>query len=93
MTIPRRRFLHLGAAAAALPMFGRATAAEKPSQQLSGPSLAERLAAYASALRYDDLDAATLERVKTLVIDTIGCAMGACAPEFLMFVVGRLVGE
>jgi 2-methylcitrate dehydratase len=39
--------------------------------------LAERLAAYASALRYDDLDAATLERVKTLVIDTLGCGLGA----------------
>lgn len=77
MKILRRRFLHLGAGAAALPMVGRAAAAEKPSQQLSGPSLAERLATYASALRYDDLDGATLERVKTLVIDTIGCAMGA----------------
>ncbi|MGB9366873.1 MAG: MmgE/PrpD family protein [Xanthobacteraceae bacterium] len=77
MKIPRRRLLHLGAGAAVLPMFGRATAAERPAQELSGPSLAERLAAYASALRYDDLDAATLERVKTLVIDTIGCAMGA----------------
>src|ERR1041384_5175672 len=75
MTIPRREFLQLGAGAAALPLIGPADAAEKPS--LSGPSLAERLAAYASALRYDDLDTATLERVKTLVIDSIGCAIGA----------------
>jgi 2-methylcitrate dehydratase len=28
-------------------------------------------------LRYDDLDAATVERVKTHLIDTIGCAIGA----------------
>ena len=39
--------------------------------------LAERLAAYADGLRYDDLDAATIERVKTHVIDTIGCGIGA----------------
>src|SRR3954462_11874899 len=77
MNIPRRRFLHLGASAAALPMVGRAVAAEMPPQLAPGQSLAERLAAYASSLRYDDIDAATLERVKTLVIDTIGCGMGA----------------
>ena len=77
MNIPRRRLLHLGAGAAALPIVGRATAAEKTPQPASGRSLAERLAAYASALRYEDLDAATLERVKTLVIDTIGCGLGA----------------
>jgi 2-methylcitrate dehydratase len=77
MNIPRRRFLHLGAGAAAFPIAGRAAAAEKTPQLAAGQSLAERLAAYASALRYEDLDAATLERVKTLVIDTTGCGMGA----------------
>src|SRR5215467_106927 len=41
------------------------------------PSLAERLAAYAHALRYEDLDAATVERVKSHVIDTIGCGIAA----------------
>src|SRR5437667_5102124 len=39
--------------------------------------LAERLAAYAAALRYEDLDAATVERVKSHVIDTLGCAIAA----------------
>src|SRR5215813_926134 len=51
-----------------------------PSPPLSAPRerpLAERLAAYAHALRYDDLDAATVERVKVHVIDTIGCGIGA----------------
>ena len=74
MTIPRRRFLQF--AGATLPIFSRAVRAEEKPQLPPGPSLAERLAAYASALRYDDIDAATLERVKTLVIDSIGCAMG-----------------
>jgi 2-methylcitrate dehydratase len=35
------------------------------------------LAAYAHALRYEDLDPATVERVKVHVIDTIGCGIGA----------------
>jgi 2-methylcitrate dehydratase len=39
--------------------------------------LAEQLAAYADSLRFEDLDPATIERVKTHVVDTIGCGMGA----------------
>ncbi len=39
--------------------------------------LAERLAAYAAVLRYEDLDAATIERVKSHVIDTLGCGIAA----------------
>src|SRR5689334_20659926 len=39
--------------------------------------LAERLAAYAAALRYEDLDAATIERVKSHLVDTLGCAVAA----------------
>src|SRR5207244_3097935 len=73
-------FLHLGAGAAALPLFSRAARAQnqsQPSSELRERPLAERLAAYVSGLRYDDLDAATLQRVKTLVIDTIGCGIGA----------------
>jgi 2-methylcitrate dehydratase PrpD len=39
--------------------------------------LAEKLAAYAAGLRYEDLDAATVERVKSHVIDTLGCGIAA----------------
>jgi 2-methylcitrate dehydratase len=39
--------------------------------------LAERLAAYASRLGYDDLDAETIEAVKSHLIDTIGCGIAA----------------
>ena len=39
--------------------------------------LAERLATYAHSLTYEELDGATIERVKTLLIDTIGCGVGA----------------
>jgi 2-methylcitrate dehydratase len=39
--------------------------------------LAERLAEYAAGLRYDDLDAATIERAKVHLIDSVGCALAA----------------
>lgn len=48
-----------------------------PSSEPRERPLADRLAAYTHGLRYEDLDAATIERVKTHVIDTIGCAIGA----------------
>ena len=48
-----------------------------PASGRNEQSLAERLAGYAHALRFEDLDDATVERVKTLVIDTIGCGIGA----------------
>jgi 2-methylcitrate dehydratase len=81
MKLPRRAFLRLAAAAAALPAAsGIAYPQSPPSGQPSEPAarpLADRLAAYADKLRYDDIDAATIERVKTHVIDTIGCGIGA----------------
>ena len=40
-------------------------------------SLAERLAAYAHGLRFEDLDTATVERVKAHIIDTVGCGIAA----------------
>src|SRR6476469_6052266 len=80
MRISRRRFVSLSAGAAGLPVVTHIARAETHAAQPApepGQSLADRLSAYASALRYDDLDAATLERVKTLVIDTLGCGLGA----------------
>src|SRR6202047_4541896 len=81
MKLPRRSFLHLAAGAATLPVASRIAGAQNtPTQRPAEPparSLAERLAAYADGLRYDDIDAATIERVKTHVIDTIGCGIGA----------------
>jgi 2-methylcitrate dehydratase len=49
---------------------------KQPSDQPVTP-LAERLANYAQTLRYDDLDAATIERVKSHFIDTLGCGIAA----------------
>jgi 2-methylcitrate dehydratase len=81
MKLPRRAFLHLAAGAAALPAAsGIAYSQSRPTGQPPDAPvhpLAERLAAYADGLRYEDIDAATIERVKTHVIDTIGCGIGA----------------
>jgi 2-methylcitrate dehydratase len=74
MKLPRRDFLRLATGAAALPLTSRLAGAQN--QPVVRP-LAERLAAYADGLRYEDIDAATIERVKTHVIDTIGCGIGA----------------
>jgi 2-methylcitrate dehydratase len=78
MKLPRRAFLQLTAGAAALSAASRiAYPQSQPAGQPPVRPLAERLAAYADGLRYDELDAATIERVKTHVIDTIGCGIGA----------------
>src|SRR3989441_10379265 len=75
-SIPRRRVI---AGMAAFGLWGlapRLPAAESASKAPARP-LADRLAAYADGLRYADLDAATLERVKAHFIDTIGCGIAA----------------
>jgi 2-methylcitrate dehydratase len=81
MRLPRRAFLHWAAGAAVFPVAsGIAGAQDRPARPASEQPirpLAERLAAYADGLSYGDLDAATVERVKTHVIDTIGCGIGA----------------
>jgi 2-methylcitrate dehydratase len=81
MRLRRRDLFHLAASAVALPI--ASGYAMPQDHQLSSQSeqrerpLANRLAAYAHGLRYDDLDPATIEQVKTHFIDTIGCAIGA----------------
>jgi 2-methylcitrate dehydratase len=70
-TLARRRFLHLAAGAVAMPAVSRVARAE------GARPLAERLAEYAERLRFEDIDAATVERVKSHVIDTIGCGIAA----------------
>jgi 2-methylcitrate dehydratase len=81
MKLLRRRFLHQAAGALALPFVARRGAAQTPPQQQPSEQpvrlLAERLAAYAASLRYDELGAATIERVKAHLIDTLGCGIAA----------------
>src|SRR6516164_9136098 len=81
MRLRRRDLFRLTAGAAGLPIacgFAMPQDPLSPSRSEQGERpLAERLALYAHGLRYDDLDPATIERVKVHVIDTIGC--GICA--------------
>jgi len=81
----RRQFLLLTAGAAAFPLLtslaGAQTEATKHPAGQSAAPLAERLAAYADRLRYEDLDVATIERVKAHVIDSIGCGLAALDEE------------
>ncbi len=73
MGLLRRQFLHLTAGAVSLPAVARLARAQ--SQPIR--PLAERLAVYAHGLSYDDLDAATVEQVKSHFIDTLGCGIAA----------------
>jgi len=79
MKFPRRQFLHLATCAVALPAVLRLARAEDapPRPASQGKTLAERLAAYAHELRYEDLDAETIERVKSHIIDSLGCGLAA----------------
>jgi 2-methylcitrate dehydratase len=75
--IPRRTLL-AGIAAAGLTTLARGAEEPHPAKPPSSDApLADRLAAYAERLSYSDLDAATLEAVKVLVVDSIGCAIAA----------------
>jgi 2-methylcitrate dehydratase len=51
--------------------------AARPAGAAPARPLADRLAAYASELRYADLDAAAIEAAKSHLIDTLGCAIAA----------------
>ena len=76
MKLTRRSVLRLGAAATTLPLTAT-IAGSTTACAADAPPLARRLADYALALRYEDLDAATIERVKIHLIDSVGCGIGA----------------
>jgi 2-methylcitrate dehydratase len=80
MKFPRRQFLHLAAGAGVLPFSRRIAQSEDGTPTRPEPHqspLAKRLAAYADGLRYDDLDEATVERVKVHLVDSLGCGLAA----------------
>src|SRR5215469_2433772 len=76
----RRAFMaSLTALAAGAGTFGGigAARAQKAASAPASATIAQRLAAYAAALNYDDLDAATIEAVKTHTADALGCGIAA----------------
>jgi 2-methylcitrate dehydratase len=77
--LPRRTILRLSAGASVLPFATNLFAAQsaKAPAASGDPPLARRLADYSLGLRYEDLDAATVERVKIHLIDSLGCGIAA----------------
>ncbi len=74
-SIPRRQVV---AGLAALGLVGGARGAAAAAASASPTrGLADKLAAYADALRYGDIDEATIEAAKTRLIDTLGCGIAA----------------
>jgi 2-methylcitrate dehydratase len=93
LRIDRRRLLGQAAAAgfaagvSALPAAAQETAAPR-SPAVAGDQasserapLAERLARYATGLRYDDLPEDVIRLAKRAILDTIGCAFGGYAAQ------------
>ena len=79
MKFPRRRFLHIAAGGGVMSAISGIVRAQNASAQTKPTTLplAERFAAYADGLRYDDIDTATIERVKSHLIDALGCGIAA----------------
>jgi len=76
-SISRRRAIVGMAAFGLCGLARRLQAAESKPSKSPGGQLADRLAAYADGLRYDDLDGEAIERVKSHLIDTLGCGIAA----------------
>jgi 2-methylcitrate dehydratase len=76
MKLVRRRVLGLAAGATVLPAFARSAGAQS-AHPLAAQPLADRLADYAATLSYENLDAATVERVKSHIVDSLACAIAA----------------
>jgi 2-methylcitrate dehydratase len=81
MKLTRRAVLRLGAGATVFPLtttiLGLQSAEAADVSAAGAPPLARRLADYALGLRYEDLNPATIERVKIHLIDSLGCGVGA----------------
>ena len=50
-------------------------------QTAKGPTVAEEIARWVVALRYEDLPPDVIARAKRVLLDTIGCALGALGAE------------
>ena len=71
------------AGAAALPVVAPEASAQAPAQTgaLSGSSIAETLARYATTLKYEDLPPEVVRMTNRIMIDTLGCAIGGFSGE------------
>src|ERR1700741_2997088 len=89
--IVRREAMKLcgqGALALGVPLFATPAAhARTPSPQREAigtagrPTVAEDIAHWLAELRYEDLPATVVARAKRVILDTLGCALGAVDAE------------
>ena len=79
MKLTRRGVLRLGAGATTLPLAATIVGAQGVRKAAAADALplARRLADYALLLRYEDLDPATIERVRIHLINSVGCGIAA----------------
>lgn len=68
----------LGAAVVGWPL---AVRAQRPAIGGDGPTIAEDIARWVADLRYEELPPDVIERAKRVLLDTLGCALGAIGAE------------
>ncbi|MBC2665381.1 MmgE/PrpD family protein [Novosphingobium flavum] len=79
----RRQFLRDGGAGLMLlagggaALHNGAALAQERKAKSSGPTVLEDMGAWIAATRYEELSPATVRKVKNLLLDTFGCAIGA----------------
>jgi 2-methylcitrate dehydratase len=88
LRIDRRRLLSdaaavgLAAGATVFPAVAQETVTPRPSTAAGNPaSLADRIARYATGLRYDDLPEDVIQLARRAILDTIGCAFGGYSAQ------------
>jgi 2-methylcitrate dehydratase len=73
----RRALLRQGGAGVLLAASGGAALAQEGPAKRDKPTVLEDMGAWIAALRYEDMPAATVKKVRYLLLDTFGCALGA----------------
>ena len=78
MRVDRRRLMGCGGAGLLLSAAGAAPAlAQAEAARREKATVLEDMGAWIAALRYEDIPAATVRKVRYLLLDTFGCALGA----------------